>query len=271
MIIVLSPAKTLDYQTPTMLDEHSQPLFLDRSLELIEGLRELSPSQVASLMKISDPLAVLNVTRYAEWTRPFTRGNARQAVLAFRGDVYEGLDAGSLSSADLHFAQRHLRILSGLYGVLRPLDLMQPYRLEMGTRLSTSRGRDLYAFWGGQITDALNSSLLEAGAKVLVNLASEEYFKAVRPKNLSVPVVQPVFEDWSGGRFRVISYYAKRARGLMARFALVNRLRNADGLRDFAVDGYVHAADASREGVWVFRRRREISAAPVEGMPRSPR
>ena len=261
MIIVLSPAKTLDYQTPTMADEHSQPLFLDRSQELIERLRELSPSQVASLMKISDQLAVLNATRCAEWTRPFTPRNARQAVLAFRGDVYEGLDAGSLSSADLHFAQRQLRILSGLYGVLRPLDLMQPYRLEMGTRLTTSHARDLYAFWGEQITEALNAALLEAGAKVLVNLASEEYFKAVRPKNLSVPVIQPVFEDWSGGRFRVISYYAKRARGLMARFAIVHRLRNPEGLRDFAVDGYVHVADASRASVWVFRRRRDHPAA----------
>lgn len=258
MILVLSPAKTLDFRTPLTFDEYSQPLLLDRSQELIERLRELSPPQVASLMKISDQLAVLNATRYAEWTRPFTASNARQAVLAFHGDVYEGLDARSLSPADLHFAQRHLRILSGLYGVLRPLDLMQPYRLEMGTRLANPHGRDLYAFWDEQITDALDSALLEAGAKVLVNLASEEYFKAVKPKKLSVPVIQPVFEDWSGGRFRVVSFYAKRARGLMARFAIVNRLRDPEGLRDFAVDGYVHAADASRDGALVFRRRRDL-------------
>lgn len=271
MIIVLSPAKTLDYRTPPTIDEHSQPLFLDRSQELIDRLRELSPSQLASLMKISDQLAVLNFSRYAEWKRPFTAGNARQALLAFRGDVYEGLDACSLAPADLHFAQRLLRILSGLYGLLRPLDLMQPYRLEMGTRLTNSHGRDLYAFWQEQITDALNSALLETGARVLVNLASEEYFKAVLPKRLSVPVIQPVFEDWSGGRFRVVGLHAKRARGLMARFAIVNRLRNPEDLQKFAVEGYAYAADAARDGAWVFRRRQNLTATPAAGMLRSPR
>lgn len=255
MIIVLSPAKSLDYQTPPTLAEYSRPDLLDQSQQLIDGLRELSPAQLASLMKISDPLAVLNVNRYAEWARPFTPANAKQAVLAFNGDVYDGLAAPTLSAADLHFAQAHLRILSGLYGLLRPLDLMQAYRLEMGTRLANPRGRDLYAFWGDRVTDALRCALHDAGAKVLVNLASQEYFKAVRPRKLSIPVIQPVFEDWSGGKFRVVSFYAKRARGLMARFAIVNRLTDAAGLQDFAVDGYAYAADASSDRVQVFRRR----------------
>ena len=257
MIIVLSPAKSLDYRTPPTLCEHSQPLFLDQAQLLIEDLRQLSPPQLASLMKISDQLAALNFARYADWAQPFTSGKAKQAVLAFNGDVYDGLDAPTLSPADLQFAQRHLRILSGLYGLLRPLDLMQPYRLEMGTRLANPRGRDLYAFWGERITEAINASLRAAEAEVLVNLASEEYFKALRPKKLLQPVIQPIFEDWSGGRFRVISFYAKRARGLMARFAIVNRLCKAAGLRDFAVDGYAHVAEASDEKVWVFRRRQE--------------
>jgi len=255
MIIVLSPAKKLDFQTPPTLAEHSQPRFLDQSQLLIEDLRQLSPSQLASLMKISDQLAVLNSTRYAEWAPPFTPENAKQAALAFNGDVYDGFDAPSLSPDDLRFAQKHLRILSGLYGLLRPLDLMQPYRLEMGTRLANARGRDLYAFWGERITDAIRSSIEEAHAKVLVNLASEEYFKSLQPKELPVPVLQPVFEDWSGGRFRVISFYAKRARGLMARFAIVNRLTDAAGLKDFAVDGYAYADQVSSDRAWVFRRR----------------
>lgn len=254
MIIVLSPAKTLDYRTPPTLAEHSQPLFLEQSQVLIEILREWSPAQIASLMKISDQLAVLNATRYAEWAPPFSLDNAKQAVLAFNGDVYDGLAATSLTPDDLRFAQQHLRILSGLYGVLRPLDLMQPYRLEMGTRLANPRGRDLYAFWGERITEAINASLRAAEAKVLVNLASEEYFKALRPKKLLQPVIQPVFEDWSGGRFRVISFYAKRARGLMARFAIVNRLTEASGLKDFAGDGYAYDEASSRDDVWVFRR-----------------
>lgn len=255
MVIVLSPAKSLDYQTPPTLPEYSQPAFLDQSQLLIDGLRKLSPAEVASLMKISDQLAVLNVTRYAEWGQPFTPLNAKQAVLAFNGDVYEGLDAPSLSPAALQFAQAHLRILSGLYGLLRPLDLMQPYRLEMGTRLGNPRGKDLYAFWGQRITDALDISLRATRARVLINLASAEYFKAVRPKILSVPVIQPVFEDWSNGRFRVISFYAKRARGLMARFVIANRLTEAAALKDFVADGYAYAAEPSTASVWVFRRR----------------
>ena len=256
MILVLSPAKALDYRTPPTLAEYSQPIFLEQSRILVDRLRRLSPAEIASLMKISDQLAVLNATRYAEWAEPFTPSNAKQAILAFNGDVYEGLDAVSLSADDLHFAQARLRILSGLYGVLRPLDLMQPYRLEMGSRLVNERGRDLYAFWGDRITVAVDAAVRAAGASVLLNLASQEYFRALLPPQLSVPVVQPVFEDWSGGRFRVVSFFAKRARGLMARFVLVNRLTEVAALRDFDSDGYCYAGQPAGDGVLLFRRRR---------------
>jgi len=255
MIIVLSPAKTLDYATPPTLDEHTQPAFLEQSQLLIERLRALSPLDLGQLMGISDQLAVLNVTRYAEWSRPFTLGDAKQAVLAFNGDVYEGLDASTLSAADLLFAQGHLRVLSGLYGLLRPLDLMLPYRLEMGTRLANPRGKNLYAFWGERLTAALNVALRETQAPALVNLASEEYFKSVQPPKLAVPVIQPVFEDWSSGRYKVVSFYAKRARGLMARFALVHRLQAPGALKDFSDAGYAYAASASDATRWVFRRQ----------------
>ena len=255
MLIFLSPAKSLDYKTPPQVATHTQPAFLKQSEILIKQLRKLSPADIATLMDISDPLALLNFNRYADWKLPFTPENAKQAVLAFAGDVYDGLQASTLSPADLQFAQRHLRILSGLYGLLRPLDLMQAYRLEMGTRLANPRGRDLYAFWGERINEALAAALREAGAAVLVNLASVEYFTALRAKMLPVPVVQPVFEDWSGGRFRVVSFHAKRARGLMARFAIVNRLRQAEGLQDFGEAGYAYIAAASSDSAWVFRRR----------------
>jgi cytoplasmic iron level regulating protein YaaA (DUF328/UPF0246 family) len=255
MIIVLSPAKTLDFTTPPTLAEFTQPALLADSAQLIAQLRTLAPLELSQLMSISDQLAVLNATRYAEWTLPFTAANAKQALLAFNGDVYEGLDAASLSPADLEFAQAHLRILSGLYGVLRPLDLMQPYRLEMGTRLLNPRGKDLYAFWGARIGDVLNQALRDTGSTALVNLASEEYFKSVAPKALAVPVIQPVFEDWSAGKFKVVSFYAKRARGLMARFAVLGRLASPDGLKQFAEAGYAYDQDASNAKHWVFRRR----------------
>lgn len=255
MIIVLSPAKTLDFTTPPTLADHSQPEFLDAAQELVEVLRAFSPAELAGLMRISDPLAVLNATRYAEWARPLTPDNAKQALLAFNGDVYEGLAAATLSPAALHFAQGRLRILSGLYGVLRPLDLIAPYRLEMGTRLATPRGRDLYAFWGARITEAVNAAAREAGAKVLVNLASQEYFRSVATKKLELPVVTPVFEDWSAGRYKVISFYAKRARGLMARYALGKRLKSAAALKHFSAEGYAFADEASSATNWVFRRR----------------
>ncbi len=255
MLMVLSPAKSLDYKTPPHVAEYTQPAFLDQSKKLIGGLTKLSPADIAQLMDLSDPLAALNFNRYAEWGLPFTPENAKQAVLAFDGDVYDGLAARELAPADLDFAQGHLRILSGLYGLLKPLDLMQPYRLEMGTRFANARGKDLYAFWGERLTDALNAEMAARPRPVLVNLASEEYFKAVVGKKIKGTVIQPVFEDWKGGRYKIISFYAKRARGMMARHAIVNRLAAPEGLRDFDGGGYAFAPEASDETTWVFRRR----------------
>ena len=254
MLILLSPAKTLDFDSPVTVQDFSQPYFLEDSQLLVEQLRELSPAALASLMGISEPLARLNAGRFSAWSPPFSPENARQAVFAFNGDVYEGLQAASLSPDDLQFAQAHLRILSGLYGLLRPLDLMQPYRLEMGTRFPNRRGKDLYAFWGERLSAALNAACTAVRAGGVVNLASEEYFRAVSPKKLDVPVIQPVFEDWSQGRFKVVSFYAKRARGLMARHAVTQRLESADGLKSFAAEGYAYDAAASDGPRWVFRR-----------------
>ncbi len=257
MIIVLSPAKSLDYETPAHVKKHTIPDFVDDAAELIDGLRRLSPQQIGSLMSVSDPLAQLNFQRYADWSPKFGTGNAKQAVLAFNGDVYEGFDAKTLSAADLDYAQNHVRVLSGLYGLLRPLDLLQPYRLEMGTRLPNARGKDLYAFWGERITHALNAQLKKnaRAARVLVNCASEEYFKSVKPKLLDASVVMPVFQDWKGGRYKIISFHAKRARGLMARYAVENRIGSPEALKEFASEGYAFDADASNDSTYVFRRR----------------
>ncbi|AOY91145.1 hypothetical protein BKK79_04435 [Cupriavidus sp. USMAA2-4] len=260
MLIVLSPAKSLDYDTPARVKTHTLPRFIDRSAQLIERLRKLAPQDIGALMDISDKLAVLNATRYAEWSPEFTAANSKQAALAFNGDVYDGLDAPGLDADDLAFAQKHVRILSGLYGLLRPLDWMQPYRLEMGTRLDNAAGKDLYAFWGDDITQMLNAdmrALKHEGPQVLVNLASEEYFKSVRPKVLDARIITPVFEDWKGGRYKIISFHAKRARGTMARFAVTRRVTEAGKLRSFAEDGYAFDAAASDDARWVFRRRLE--------------
>jgi len=259
MIFVLSPAKALDYETPPTVATYTQPDHLDASAELIEVLRALSPQEVAKLMGLSDTLAALNVARYQAWSRPFSPDNAKQAVLAFNGDVYEGLDARSLSAADLDWAQAHLRILSGLYGVLRPLDLMQAYRLEMGTKLHTPAGRTLYAWWGDRITEALNEVIAEreqgGETPVLVNLASDEYFKSVKPARLKARIVTPVFQDWKNGQYKIISFYAKRARGLMARHAIVNRVTDVEGLKGFDAEGYAFVPEASDADTLMFRRR----------------
>ena len=253
MLIVLSPAKSLDLETPPTTSLHSTPDFLDHSAQLIERMRQFSPAEVGSLMGISDALSSLNVARYASWTPELTE--ARQAIMAFNGDVYAGFEARSLQPGQLDYAQSRVRILSGLYGLLRPLDLIHPHRLEMGTRLSTARGKDLYAFWGDTITNALNRTAGEQGAKVLVNLASEEYFKSVRPRQLTVPVITPVFEDWKNGKYKIISFYAKRARGMLARYAAVNGVRDPGQLKQFDVDGYGFVPDASNDTSWVFRRK----------------
>jgi cytoplasmic iron level regulating protein YaaA (DUF328/UPF0246 family) len=255
MLIVLSPAKTLDFESPIKVNKTTEPDFIPRSAELISTLRTMPPAQIGSLMSISDSLAQLNVARYASWSKKFTADNSRPAILAFDGDVYEGLDARSLNARQLDWAQKHLRILSGLYGLLRPLDLMQPYRLEMGTRLATKRGKDLYAFWGDQITEALNESLTVAKAQALVNLASEEYFKSVKPAKLDRPVITPVFEEWKGGGYKIVSFFAKRARGLMARYAIEHKLSKPEQLKDFDSEGYAFDTKASNEARWIFRRR----------------
>lgn len=257
MLIFLSPAKSLDYKTPPHVATYTQPAFLDRSQTLIEQLRALSPADIANLMDLSDPLALLNYNRYADWSLPFTPDNAKQAVLAFDGDVYDGLAAKTLSAADLDFAQQHVRILSGLYGILKPLDLMQPYRLEMGTKFKNRAGKDLYAFWGETLLAAINAELDAMPRPVAVNLASEEYFKAAIGRKFNGELIQPVFEDWKNGRYKIISFFAKRARGLMTRYAVLNRLTDPAGLKDFDSDGYAFAPEASDATTWVFRRRQD--------------
>ncbi|HSG90763.1 MAG TPA: peroxide stress protein YaaA [Pseudomonadales bacterium] len=261
MLILISPAKTLDFDTPPVTEVRSEPRFLDDSRALVKTLRERSPADLASLMKISDTLAELNHRRFAEWQTPFTPANAKQAVLAFRGDVYTGLEADGWGKRDFAFAQDHLRILSGLYGVLRPLDLIQPYRLEMGTSLPNERGRDLYAYWRETITATLAEELAGQRSPVTVNLASNEYFGSVDPAGLPGRVVTPVFRDLKNGRYKIISFYAKKARGLMAAWIIRNRIKRATQLRDFDLAGYAYDADASAaEGpdALVFHRQTPI-------------
>lgn len=255
MLFLLSPAKKLDYDTPVHIETHTQPLFVDQAAGLIKGLKKLSASDVSDLMNLSPALAELNVSRYGAWTRKFTQHNARQAVLAFNGDVYEGLQASSLSPARLAWAQEHVAILSGLYGVLRPLDLMQPYRLEMGTRLATSKGKNLYEYWGSTIADYLNERLADEKTPVVVNLASEEYFKSVDKSVLKARIVQCVFQDWKNNAWKVISFYAKHARGLMARYAIEHKVSKPEGLRKFDVKGYAYDASVSSADKLVFRRK----------------
>ncbi|MCA3239050.1 MAG: peroxide stress protein YaaA [Curvibacter sp.] len=255
MLFLLSPAKSLDYDTPAGDVPHSQPLFTQQSAELIGVLRRYSPQQIAELMDLSDPLAGLNVARYQAWSPKSTAKNSKQAVLAFNGDVYEGLDAKTLKAEDLAWAQDHVCILSGLYGVLRPLDWMQPYRLEMGTSLKNPRGANLYRFWGGQIAGYLNERLANDKSPVVVNLASQEYFKAVDRALLQARVIECVFEDFKGGQYKVISFFAKRARGLMARYAISKRLTTPKQMEKFDLDGYAFDAKASEPDRLVFRRK----------------
>lgn len=253
MLMIISPAKTLDYESPLATETHTQPDFLDDACELIDQLKELEPHQISNLMSISDKLGQLNAERFQSWCTPFTADNARQAVLAFKGDVYTGLNAESFSEEDFAFAQNHLCILSGLYGLLKPLDLMQPYRLEMGTRFGNTRGKDLYAFWGTRITEALNHRLANDD-KVLVNLASNEYFKSVQKKQLAARLITPQFKDWKNGQYKIISFYAKKARGLMCRYAIQNRITQAEDLKGFNLDGYYFSEDQSDSNNWIFLR-----------------
>ncbi|MEM9650532.1 MAG: peroxide stress protein YaaA [Actinomycetota bacterium] len=259
MITVLSPAKSLDYESPLATTKTSEPLMLDHSAELVGVMAGKSPKVIGKMMSISPQLAELNFERYQDWEVPFTTETARQAVLAFDGDVYQGLDAASLNQRDFTHAQKTLRILSGLYGVLRPLDLMMPYRLEMGTKLKTKRGRDLYGFWGGRIAEQLNADILASpGEDVLVNLASVEYFKSVRTDVLEAPVVAPVFMDAKGdGDYKVIAFFAKRARGAMAGWMIRNRVKSVDDLKGFDGMGYTFDAGRSTLERPVFTRRND--------------
>ena len=254
MLMVISPAKTLDYTSPLTTKEYSQPRFLEQSAQLIEILRQYSPNQLAELMKLSDKLAGLNVARFTEWQPNFSPDNARQAILAFKGDVYTGLEAETLTAEDFQYAQKYLRILSGLYGVLRPLDLMQPYRLEMGTKLENAQGKNLYEFWGDRLTQSLNKCLAEQKANVLLNLASNEYFKAVQPKLLKATLVNVDFKDFKNGQYKIISFYAKKARGVMARYVIQNKVDSLEALKNFTEHGYYFSADESKANHLVFLR-----------------
>ena len=254
MLFLLSPAKKLDYDSALPTQLHTQPLFVKDAQKLIGVLKTKSEAEIASLMDLSPALSKLNAERYAAWKPVFNESNSRQAVLAFNGDVYEGLEASSLSEAQLKWAQDHVAILSGLYGVLRPLDLMQPYRLEMGTALANPGGKNLYEFWADKISPYLNERLADDKDPVIVNLASEEYFKSVNQKKLNARVIQCVFQDGKNGAWKVISFHAKRARGLMARYAIQHKITKPQALKQFNLEGYAFAPDVSTEDKLVFRR-----------------
>ncbi len=250
--MVVSPAKTLDYESELPIQESTQPEMLEESQQLIDQLKKLTPADVASLMKLSDKLADLNVNRFAHWKQPFNADNARPAIYAFKGDVYTGLDAYSFNKKQMTFAQKHLRILSGLYGLLKPLDLMQPYRLEMGTKFDNKKGANLYEFWGDTITNKINDNLKKG--EVILNLASNEYFKSVKTKSLKGEVVTPVFKDQKNGNYKIISFYAKKARGMMAAYVINNQINDAEAIKQFDVAGYRFSEIQSKNNEWVFLR-----------------
>ncbi|EGT3627792.1 peroxide stress protein YaaA [Morganella morganii] len=245
MLILVSPAKTLDFEQPPLTQVYSQPDFLTHSQELIQVCRQLTPSDIATLMKVSDKIAGLNTARFGEWQPDFNLDNAKQAIFAFRGDVYTGFDADSLSEAEIAQTQSQLRILSGLYGLLRPLDLIMPYRLEMGTALSNPKGKNLYEFWGDTLTQAVNEALAESGSDIIVNLASNEYFKAIKPKKLQGQLISPVFKDGKNSQYKVISFFAKRARGMMARYIITNKVNTLAELKAFNLAGYYYSEEQS--------------------------
>ena len=255
MLTVISPAKTLDFDTPTVTDAYTQPAHLTQSRKLVRRLRELSAADISKLMSVSDNLAELNQQRFKQWKTPFKPENARQALFAFKGDVYLGLDAYSMTTEDVEFAQDHLRILSGLYGLLRPLDLMQAYRLEMGTRLDTEQGSNLYQFWDDRITRSLNQELKQSKSQTLVNLASGEYFKSIKPKQLEAEIITPAFKEYRDGQYKFIQFYAKKARGLMARYLIDKKIDDPAALKGFDYAGYSYRPELSDDREWVFTRR----------------
>lgn len=254
MLSVISPAKTLDFETPPTTRKTTQPEFIERAATLVKDARKMAPDDIRSLMGVSENIAALNHERFMNWHTPFDRDNAKQAILAFKGDVYTGLEAETLSPAQLAFAQKHLRILSGLYGLLRPLDLMQPYRLEMGLKFANSGGKNLYEFWSGDITASLNKQVKKSGSPILLNLASNEYFKAVQPGALDADVITPVFKDLKGGKYKIISFFAKKARGQMARYILDREINDVAALKKFRVAGYRYNASESTARELVFTR-----------------
>lgn len=254
MLLVISPAKTLDYESPLATTRFTQPAFIEHSKELIAGLCELSPAQLGQLMGISDKLAALNAARFGSWSATFSPENARPAILAFKGDVYTGLAAEDFSEADFDYAQQHLRMLSGLYGLLRPLDLMQPYRLEMGTAFANARGKDLYAFWGSRISEWLNAALAEQEDDILINLASQEYFGVVDKKVLKARIIDCEFRDLKNGEYKIISFHAKKARGMMARYVIRERIERPEALQGFSEAGYRYSAERSAANRLVFLR-----------------
>lgn len=256
MLIVVSPAKTLDYESPLVTEQYTLPELTEHSQQLIEVCRELTPMDIARLMKVSDKIAGLNAARFAE-RLTFTPENARPAMFAFKGDVYTGLAAETMTAKQIAYAQQHFRMLSGLYGLLRPLDLMQPYRLEMGTKLENPRGANLYQFWGNIITDKVNLALAEQGDDILVNLASNEYFKSVKPKQVKGTIITPVFKDAKKGQYKVISFYAKKARGLMARYIIDNQIDSIEKLKEFDAAGYYFVAAESTATELVFKREEQ--------------
>ncbi|TQV75154.1 peroxide stress protein YaaA [Aliikangiella marina] len=255
MITVISPAKSLDFEGPLATKQKSQPKYLSESQQLVAQLKKLAPQEIASLMKLSDKLATLNFDRFQSFKPPFTPENARQALLAFRGDVYQGLDADTLSSDDFKYAQKHLRILSGLYGILKPLDLIQPYRLEMGTKFANDAGKNLYEFWGDTLNNHLQKELKKQAQPIIVNLASNEYFKAVKEKDMPYRIITPVFKDFKNGQYKILSFFAKKARGLMTRFIIQNQIDDPEGLKAFNLDGYKFDKKSSTDDSLVFLRK----------------
>ena len=254
MLAVISPAKTLDYESACPAHTPSYPDFLDEAGELISVLRKKSRPQLSDMMGISDKLADLNFQRYKDWKQPFNEDNARAALLAFKGDVYTGFTLDSYGKRDFQFAQKQLRILSGLYGLLRPLDLMQPYRLEMGTKLKTPKGKDLYEFWDLKVTEAVDAAVKNSGSEYLINLASNEYFNSIKKEALQSSVITPIFKDLKNGTYKIVSFYAKKARGMMCDYMIRNRVKDPEGLKKFDTGGYRYNKDLSDNVSWVFTR-----------------
>ena len=254
MLLIISPAKTLDFESPAKTKTKTVPDFLEDSQQLIDDLRELSPADISELMGVSDKIGNLNFDRFHNWHTPFDASNAKQALLAFKGDVYTGLNADEFNAAQFKFAQQHLRILSGLYGLLRPLDLIQPYRLEMGTKFANPRGKNLYEFWGDSITRSINTQLKKSKSDVLLNLASNEYFKVLQPKAINAEIITPVFKDLKAGKYKIVSFYAKKARGLMSAYIIKQQLEDVEAIKQFDSEGYRYNAAMSSVSEWVFTR-----------------